>query len=64
MISESLDEVTRYLAIVAFVAIIALTGWVFNSYLEASAFNRATGKNASTVDAMFTELRVVGPVDK
>ena len=33
-------------------------GWIFKSYMEARAFNRVTGKNVSTVDAMFIQLRV------
>lgn len=32
--------------------------WVFASYCEASAYNRITGSNVSTWDAMFVELRV------
>lgn len=32
--------------------------WVFVSAMEARAFNRATGSNVSTWDAMWIELRV------
>lgn len=32
--------------------------WVWQSKLEAEAFNRVTGKNVSTWDAMFLDLRV------
>ena len=32
--------------------------WVGMSYAEARAFNRLTGKNATTLDAMFVQLRV------
>jgi len=32
--------------------------WCVMSYFEARAFNRITGKNVSTVDAMFVSLRV------
>lgn len=32
--------------------------WVFTSWCEAAAFNRITGKNVSTWDAMFVTLRV------
>jgi hypothetical protein len=32
--------------------------WCIMSYFEARAFNRITGKNVSTVDAMFVNLRV------
>ena len=31
---------------------------VSSAYFEARAFNRATGKNVSTWDAMFIELRL------
>lgn len=34
--------------------------WTLKSYFEAQAFNRATGKNVSTWDAMWIELRVEG----
>ena len=46
-------------AVVVFVGI-ALGVWVFASSMEASAFNRATGKTVSTWDAMWVELRVQG----
>ena len=32
--------------------------WVLPSYLEARAFNNVTGKDVSTIDAMFLSLRV------
>lgn len=32
--------------------------WVVQSSMEASAFNRATGKSVTTWDAMWIELRV------
>jgi hypothetical protein len=35
--------------------------WVFLSAMEARAFNRCTGKNVSTWDAMWIELRVMEP---
>ena len=47
-------------AIVAVFFAVAL-GWsVISAHLEASAFNRATGKNMTWVDALFTDLRVTG----
>lgn len=33
-------------------------GWVLKSSLEAEAYNHVTGKNVSTWDAMFLDLRV------
>jgi len=35
-----------------------ITIWVFSSYMEASSFNKITGKNVSTWEAMFVDLRV------
>lgn len=35
-----------------------LVWWVFRSQMEASAYNRATGSEVSTWDAMWIELRV------
>lgn len=32
--------------------------WVGYSYFEARSYNKVTGKNVSTLDAMFLELRV------
>ena len=43
------------------VTAIFVTEWVVKSYFEARAFNRVTGKNVSTWDAMFIELRVQEP---
>jgi hypothetical protein len=37
---------------------ISIGVWVFTSNMEAKAFNNATGKNVSTWDAMWIELRV------
>lgn len=38
--------------------LISLAVWVVSSHFEAAAYNRATGKNVSTWDAMWVELRV------
>lgn len=38
--------------------IIVLVTWVGYSYFEAKSYNNVTGKNVSTFDAMFLELRV------
>lgn len=48
------------LTVGAFVLLFALVigSWVIQSHFEAAAFNRATGKNVSTWDAMWIELRV------
>lgn len=42
-------------------SLVAVGGvWWSLSWLEARAYNRATGANVSTVDAMFIQLRVYG----
>lgn len=38
--------------------------WLISSYQEAKAFNRQTGSHATTWDAMWTELRVMGEAKK
>lgn len=38
--------------------VVAAVVWVGVSWLEASSFNRVTGKNVSTWDAMWIDLRV------
>lgn len=49
----------RSVAIIAVLAIMASLGiWVFESAMEAAAYNRVTGKDVSTWDAMWIELRV------
>jgi len=39
-------------------ALLGAVAWTTQSYMEAKAFNRVTGSNVSTLDAMFIELRV------
>lgn len=41
---------------------IGMVAWVTASHFEAQAFNRVTGNDVSTWDAMFIELRVQEPV--
>lgn len=41
-------------AVIAFIVGI----WIFASYMEARSYNRVTGENVSTWDAMWIELRV------
>jgi hypothetical protein len=38
--------------------------WVFGSHMEAQAYENATGKEVSTWDAMWIELRVQSTPDK
>lgn len=43
-----------------FFVVFGLSHWVVRSYFEAQAYNRITGSNVSTWDAMYVELRVEG----
>lgn len=43
---------------VVLILTIMLLSWPIQSYFEAKAYNNVTGKNISTWDAMFLELRV------
>jgi flagellar basal body-associated protein FliL len=54
------DAKTILLAVVMVLAcgIIGAGSWVFRSHMEASAFNAVTGKNVTTWQAMWIELRV------
>lgn len=42
----------------ALLCVLLVGGWLGQSYFEARAYNRVTGKNVSMFDAMFIELRV------
>jgi cytosine/uracil/thiamine/allantoin permease len=57
---ESIKSLVAILGLLLIILLIALGPWVCKSYFEAAAFNRATGKNVSTWDAMWIELRVEG----
>ena len=46
--------------LVALVSGLALAGWIGLSYMEARAYERLTGRQVSTFDAMFVQLRVMG----
>lgn len=39
-------------------ALLVLMFWIIPSYFEARSYNRITGENVSTFDAMFVNLRV------
>lgn len=45
------------------IGVIALGLWVVSSKFEADAYNRLTGGNVTTWDAMFVKLRVEGTSD-
>ena len=52
-------EIAVYVVIVLALVILL---WVVPAYFEAKAYNRVTGENVSTWDAMWIELRVqAGP---
>lgn len=46
------------LVIILLIVGLLLFSWPICSYFEARAYNNITGKNVSTWDAMFVELRV------
>lgn len=53
------------IGIVMIVAIaISIAAWIISSKMEAEAYNRVTGENVSTWDAMWIELRVQSPPKK
>ena len=51
-------ELRIWLGLAAVVALFLGAIWVGPSYLEARAYNSATGKNVSVWTAMFVDLRV------
>ena len=53
-----MDEIKIMAAIVAVFILGAIGMWVFQSKMEASAFNSVTGKSVTTWQAMWIELRV------
>lgn len=48
---------------VLFGLLVVLPLWIGRSYMEAQSFNRVTGKNVSTWDAMWIQLRVQEQAD-
>lgn len=59
---ESHLERTKAISVILiFLALLAVPAiWIGKSHMEARAYNRLTGGNATTLDAMFAELRVNG----
>jgi hypothetical protein len=57
------DKTSILIVAVVVLAMIVLTAtvWVAGSHFEARAFNRVTGKDVTTWEAMFIELRVQEP---
>lgn len=58
MTAEKGGEVLAIGILVLVVLSIVSGIWVFRSKMEASAYNKVTGKSVSTWDAMWIELRV------
>ena len=58
MLSEDAKLGCLFAFIAAAVIGTVLSAWVISSHYEAKAFNRVTGKNVATWDAMWIELRV------
>jgi hypothetical protein len=54
------DEEKAGCSVITLIAIfiIGIVIWIFESSMEAAAFNAATGNHVSTWDAMWIELRV------
>ena len=52
-----IESVKGFVVIVGMI-ILSVGVWVLHSHLEAKAYNNVTGKEVSTFDAMFLELRV------
>jgi hypothetical protein len=46
------------IGICAGIVVLLLAGWIISSSCEASAYRRLTGKQVTTYDAMFLDLRV------
>lgn len=56
--NDDIKFVLLFVGIIVLVFAFAIGAWVGGSYFEAQAFNRVTGKNVSTWDAMWLDLRV------
>lgn len=61
-LSKAHSSTARALATYLLCVSVILAGyvgwWVFSSYQESAAYNRLTGANTTTWDAMFVQLRV------
>ena len=55
-----MNERRLYAATLVGILSVATLLWTLTSWQEAAAYNRLTGGSATTWDAMFVELRVVG----
>lgn len=55
---EQMDAIKRASVLCAIGLAIYVAAWVVLSTMEAASYNRVTGSNVSTWDAMFIDLRV------
>lgn len=55
------NPIGGFLSVIAAVLVISSVAWVTCSHFESQAFTRVTGRNVSTWDAMWIELRVDNP---
>jgi len=55
---QQIHPVVTYGCLIVLILGLAIGWWVFQSYMEAKAYNNATGETVSTWDAMWIELRV------
>lgn len=54
--------IAAVITLVAIAVVAVVSEWVFVSHMEAGAFNRITGEQVSTWDAMWVHLRVDRPM--
>lgn len=57
-----MNETIKAAMLIACMLFVTLSGWVSLSYFEAAAYRRVTGKQVTTWDAMFLDLRIQEPV--
>jgi hypothetical protein len=55
------EEQKVYIGTAVAILSLIIAGWVGFSHFEAKAFNEATGKHVTTVQAMFLQLRIQEP---
>ncbi len=55
---EARNEFLKYIFFWLFMLYLWIALWIVQSYNEAVIFNRVTGKNMTTYDAMFVQLRI------
>lgn len=55
-----IKEILPGILTIGFVSTLAISLWLIRSHMEAKAYNRVTGSNVTTWDAMWIELRVQG----